>query len=227
MTQNKAKIRKAISITLTVLAVLIFACAVFVFALTAYAKSNGKQAVLFGYSFSVVMTDSMTPEIQVGELVTVKNCPIESVEIGENAVYIAQSGALKGQRIIHKVEEKDVDGEGKTFIRTRGVKEGAPLDAPVYAEAFVGIGVSHSVFLGKIVVFFSNTVNWVCLLVFLFGVWLGVRQIKKLIFYAKNGDSEGEKTAEKAVILTPENTPETAEKVDVSLKNEENSPKKH
>ena len=195
MTKSNQKAKKAISIVLTVLSVLIFVFAVCIFALSVYAKSNGKQATLFGYSFSIVLTDSMEPEIKVGELVVVKHCSIEKAQIGENAVYIAPEGhRLEGQRIIHKIIRKDQDDAG-TFIVTQGVAAGAPEDAPVYADYFVGIGVAHSAFLGAVVGFFSNTLNWIFLAVFLFGIWLAVRQIRKLISYSKPETAQEEEGA--------------------------------
>ena len=197
MIKNNTKRNKAVSIVLTVLSVLIFVFAVCVFALSVYAKSNGKQAA-FGYSFSLVLTDSMSPEIKVGELVAVKHGSIERAQIGENAVYIAPEGhLLEGQRIIHKIIKKGTDERG-TYVITQGVASGAPEDAPVYAEDFVGIGVAHSAFLGAIVGFFSNTLNWVFLTVFLFGIWLAVRQIRKLIAYTKPEQDEGAPPSERS-----------------------------
>lgn len=198
MIKNNTKRNKAVSIVLTVLSVLIFVFAVCVFALSVYAKSNGKQAAFFGYSFSLVLTDSMSPEIKVGELVTVKHGSIERAQIGENAVYIAPEGhLLEGQRIIHKIIKKGTDERG-TYVITQGVAAGAPEDAPVYAENFVGIGVAHSAFLGAIVGFFSNTLNWVFLSVFLFGIWLAVRQIRKLIAYTKPEQDEDAPSSERS-----------------------------
>lgn len=198
MIKNNTKRNKAVSIVLTVLSVLIFVFAVCVFALSVYAKSNGKQAAFFGYSFSLVLTDSMSPEIKVGELVTVKHGSIERAQIGENAVYIAPEGhLLEGQRIIHKIIKKGTDERG-TYVITQGVAAGAPEDAPVYAENFVGIGVAHSAFLGAIVGFFSNTLNWVFLAVFLFGIWLAVRQIRKLIAYTKPEQDEDAPSSERS-----------------------------
>ena len=159
MIKNNTKRNKAVSIVLTVLSVLIFVFAVCVFALSVYAKSNGKQAAFFGYSFSLVLTDSMSPEIKVGELVAVKHGSIERAQIGENAVYIAPEGhLLEGQRIIHKIIKKGTDERG-TYVITQGVAAGAPEDAPVYAENFVGIGVAHSAFLGAIVTLYGDNMK--------------------------------------------------------------------
>lgn len=188
--QKSYKLKKAVSITVTVLSVLIFVFALCVFAVTMYAKSSGKQATLFGYSFSIVQTGSMVPEINVGELVVVKHCAIEEAQIGDNVVYLsdgAEYPQLKGQRIIHKVVEKNEDA---LTLRTQGVANATPDRQVIDAQSFVGIGVAHSAFWGAIIGFFSNTWNWIFLAVFLFGIWLGVRQIKKLVSYTKEGAEE-------------------------------------
>ena len=104
---------------------------------------------------------------------------------------------FEGQRIIHKIIKKGTDERG-TYVITQGVAAGAPEDAPVYAENFVGIGVAHSAFLGAIVGFFSNTLNWVFLSVFLFGIWLAVRQIRKLIAYTKPEQDEDAPSSERS-----------------------------
>ena len=189
MAKNSAKLKKAVSIALTVLSVLVFVFAAFVLTVAIIARSNGKQAVLFGYSFSVVLTDSMTPEIAPGELVTVKHCDISAASVGENAVFIAQSGAVKGERVIHKIIETGTD-EGGFYIITQGVKAGATPDEKTHTDEFVGLGVAHSAFLGGIAVFFSRPLNWVFLIVFVFGIWLGARQIKKLVLIVKEDAQE-------------------------------------
>ncbi|MFQ7034455.1 MAG: hypothetical protein ACLRTQ_01535 [Candidatus Borkfalkia sp.] len=38
----------------------------------------------------------MTPEIGVGELVVIESTGIESVQVGQNAVFVSLSGMLKG-----------------------------------------------------------------------------------------------------------------------------------
>ena len=182
---NEKKASKAKKITswiLSAISILFLLIAAFFLIVTMVAHKKDSRAVeIFGYSFSLVQTDSMTGEIEVGELITVKMCVIDEAKVGTNAVYIASSGPLKGQQIVHKVIKADADEKG-SYIVTQGVKEGAPIDNPVYAEQFVGIAVRHSVFWGRVAKFFSTPVNWILILTLIIGIpsiyWLIMKIIK-------------------------------------------------
>ncbi len=167
---RKAKCKRILSWIVTILCIIFLLIAVFLVALCYLAIRNGSRSVeIFGYSFSIVQTDSMSPEIGVGELITVKICGIEEAEVGANAVFIETRGELTGLQIVHKVIRTDSDEKG-VFIVTKGVKEGAPEDQPVYQETFVGIAVKHSAFWGKVASFFASPVNWVLILILLIGI---------------------------------------------------------
>lgn len=186
--------KKVSSWIVTVVCIVLCVLAVIMLILTFAARKNGHRAVeIFGYSFSVVETDSMTGEIEVGELITVKICNIRDTEIGAHAVYIASEGSLAGRQIVHKVVETGIDEKG-FFIITKGVKEGAPLDKPIYEadNRFVGIAVSHSVFFGKVAEFFSSPENWILLLALLVGVPCVYAAIKLVVRYA--GEAKREKS---------------------------------
>ena len=194
--KTKSKAEKIASGIITGISILFLVIAIFFLIVTLVARGNGRRAVsIFGYSFSIVQTDSMTGEIEVGELITVKICGIERAEVGMNAVYIASSGQLKGQQIVHKVIQTDVDEKG-AYIVTQGIKEGASVDAPVHSEQFVGIAVSHSRFWGSVMRFFGTPVNWLLILVILVGI-PGIYMLVKLIIrYSKEAKEEKNNTDE-------------------------------
>lgn len=188
--KNKKKASQILSWVVTGISILLLVIAAFFLIVTLVAKKNDSRAVsIFGYSFSIVQTDSMTGEIEAGELITVKLCTIEKVEIGSNAVYIAASGELMGQQIVHKVIEVNEQGG---YIITQGVKEGAPVDDPVYAEQFVGIAVSHSMFWGKIANFFATPFNWILILAIVVGLPCIYTLIKLIVKYSKEVKEERE-----------------------------------
>ena len=93
---KKKKILSAVSFTL---AAVIFLLALYVFFVSLDAKSKNKPVEFFGRSFVIVLTDSMTPEIGVGELVVIESTGIESVQVGQNAVFVCRSGLLKGLNV--------------------------------------------------------------------------------------------------------------------------------
>ena len=194
LTKPKSRAEKIGSGIVTGISVLFFVLALFFLISTVVAHKKGNRSVeLFGYSFSIVQTDSMTGEIEVGELITVKICGIEQAEVGTNAVYIAQDGPLKGQQIVHKVIEVATDEQGR-YIITQGVKEGASVDDPVYGQQFVGIAVSHSVFWGKIARFFSTPINWLLIIVIIIGIPGIYELIKLIVRYSKEVKKEKEES---------------------------------
>lgn len=191
-TKNKKTASQILSWIVTGISILLLVIAAFFLIVTLVAKKNDSRAVsIFGYSFSIVQTDSMTGEIEVGELITVKLCGIDKAEIGSNVVYTASSGPLKGQQIVHQVIEISSDKEDYHII-TQGVKEGAPVDDPVYADQFVGIVVRHSLFWGKIAKFFATPFNWILIVVLIVGLPCIYTLIKLVIKYSKEVKKERE-----------------------------------
>jgi len=186
---KSAKVKKILSIVFTVLAGIIFLFAVFVFIVTVKAKAENKSPEFFGYSFSIVVTDSMTPEIEVGELISVRTCDISEVEVGDNAVFIKVGGPLDGKRIVHKCIETGKDENGD-YIITQGVKQFADIDGKTYAENFVGICTSHSAFLGGVATFFTRVENWIFLLVSGVAVFIGVKAVKTILSAVKEKNGE-------------------------------------
>ena len=188
--KQSGRAKKIISLIVTGISILFLLLALFFLIVSFVAKKRDSRAVeIFGYSFSLVQTDSMTGEIEVGELITVKICEIEEAEVGANAVYIASDGPLKGQQIVHKVIKADTDEKG-SYIVTQGVKAGAPIDNPVYEEQFVGIVVRHSSFWGSIAKFFATPVNWILILAIIIGVPCIYVLIRLIIRYSKEAKRE-------------------------------------
>lgn len=180
--QGKKKIGSVVKVVLTSL---LFILAICIFVVSITARINGTQPEFFGISFSIVLTDSMTPEIEVGDLVVVRRCDITEVEEGDNAVFISLSGAVKGQRIIHKVVKVGTDDEG-AYLRTQGVKTGAVIDENyVRSDNFVGVEVFHSTVLGKIVSFFSKAQNWILIAVLAALGIFAYKQVRRIIKYTK------------------------------------------
>lgn len=179
------KNKKILSIIGTILAAILFCMAVYVFVVGYVAKRNNTQPVIFGYSYFVVVSDSMTPEIEVNELIVSKAVDIDSINIGDNVVFVSLSGQWKGYPIVHKVVGKGTSN-GQTYLETQGVKQGAPVDADkVTSDNLVGIMVDQNKALGKIVVFFSNTRAVVGLFMLLILVPVIVKLVKHIIKLSK------------------------------------------
>ena len=188
---NNRKIRKhrVLSVIGLTVAGILFALAVFVFAVTAHAKRSNRIPVFFGYSFSIVMTPSMEPDIMVGELLIVKTFDIEDVEEGDVVVFTGLSGNIAGERIVHRVVEKGTDEDG-VYLITQGVNNPVPDADKVRRSNFVGISAGHSLFLGKAVTFLFRAESILFILLLAILTVIMVKQIKGIAAAVKEDKDE-------------------------------------
>jgi signal peptidase I len=191
-------IKKFLSVLGTVLTVIIFILTIFVLINAVVAKVKNRPASFFGYSFAIVVTQSMEPEIMTGDMIIFKSCSYDDVTVGDDIVFIAGEsfGQICGQSVVHKVV--DIDDSG---IQTQGVNSvtnPSPDTDRVTAENLLGICIYNSTFLGRLFTFFSKF--GVVILIALIAIPIIVKQIIKIVKLAKegngNGDSSGGNTAE-------------------------------
>ena len=98
----------------------------------------------FGYSFHIVVTDSMTPEINVGDLVIAQKTDKDNISLGDDIVFFSKDPVLRGNMVVHRVVGINEDGS----FDPQGIKIGAPIDS-YPASDIVGKVVSSNAFLGK------------------------------------------------------------------------------
>lgn len=103
---------------------------------TSIQRVRGEQPNVFGYTIYVVQTDSMTGELEVGDVILTKKT--DEYQIGSVVTYIAKSGILKGQPITHKIVDI-YEENGRQMVQTKGVKAGAPLDTPIRGDEIIGV----------------------------------------------------------------------------------------
>lgn len=202
---TKTTKKKVLSWISLILSAAIFAFALSVFIIVIRARSRGGRAELFGYSFAIVATDSMYPEIKAGDLIIVKSCKITEIKEGQNAVFIGLSGEYKDKSIVHRVVGvyHDVtDESGKQIdvcLETWGINNGSaenPLYDKdfVYADNFIGREVFHSTALGTTVLFLQRPVNWIYVLVFVLAISFAITQGIKIIKIIKNKKNKDDDT---------------------------------
>lgn len=76
----------------------------------------GETPSIFGYSFYYVLTESMEPEIEAGELILGQSVDPEELQVGDVVTYTGESGEMAGKIITHKIVEIREDA-----IITQGV----------------------------------------------------------------------------------------------------------
>ena len=182
-----------------VVSLVLFALAVLVFIMVAKAKSENRPASFFGYSFSVVASPSMEPEIMVGDLIIVKDSKIEDAKLGDWVVYVKEDGVMAGQFIVHEVVAVFEDEKG-VAITTRGINNDSDDALPVHSNNFIGHVTFVSSFLGAIVS------HWVLIVILIAAALIAVSQIKRIIVYSRQLKTE---SATEAQEEDPENNNST------------------
>lgn len=128
---------KYISISLTIFTLLLATTLVL---LSTRAKKTNKLFSVFGYSYSVVVTNSMEPDIKVGELILIKKVNyekyLEYAKVNEDVVVYYSS--MNKRFIVHQLHE--ING---SKLRLKGVNNDTPDIEFVDKDNFQGIVVAH------------------------------------------------------------------------------------
>ena len=85
-----------------------------------FAADRSPDKSLFGYRYYTVLTDSMSPEFNSGDMVFVKICGADKIEKGDIINFNPSSDS--DAYLTHRVTEKfpDYQGSGVTCFRTKG-----------------------------------------------------------------------------------------------------------
>lgn len=93
---------------------------------------NGSTKSIFGYTFRIVVTGSMEPNIKTNSLNIIKICDIEDIEVGDILCF------NYSQDIVHRVVEKTTNSDGVTVLHTKGDANEMPDSIEINSEMVVG-----------------------------------------------------------------------------------------
>lgn len=100
------------------------------FSLSIVVITNASKAgnSIFGYTFLHVLSDSMSPEFERGDVIVAQGYNGETLSVGDVVVFVAPSGANQGKTVTHRIVEVVNDGENVKY-RTKG-------DAAQFADSW-------------------------------------------------------------------------------------------
>lgn len=141
-------VKKIIKVFVSILTAVLFIVALIILILGAQANKNNKPFKIFGYSYSVVPTESMVPEINPGEFVLAYNYDFYSLKIGDDIIYYSAKNDIY---IVHRIIEISEDEEE---ITVKGINNSIEDSEKVTTNNYVGKVVKHGkIFnLGEIVI---------------------------------------------------------------------------
>ena len=143
------------------------------------ANQKGESPIIFGRSYSVVATESMSPTIEVGQIIVYKKIDFDELltkigDVRENNPIIVFVNE-RGIQVVHRAINV-VDG----LIETQGDKEDAPVDDyKINEDNLVGIvtNISKGFNIGTILLNYRNVVFVIASLIL---SYILIKQIIKL-----------------------------------------------
>lgn len=169
------KVKKILRAILNILFYLILAFLIYTSFSIVAATKRGEQPEIFGYKFYVVLTGSMKPNIEPGDLIVTKDISVNEIECGDIITFKVEG---VDSVTTHRVKEIINSEEGISFI-TQGDANNITDKDPVIGEDIQGRVVKVVPDAGKAVDFMKN--NLIIVLTVIIAIFILIIVITALI----------------------------------------------
>lgn len=173
--------KEKISVSTIVIISLFILCILYIFGSLRAAK-NHKLFYIFGYSYSVVPTDSMEPNIHVNDVTLIKNVSFDELKLEDVIVYYNDVNNIF---VVHRIKGYFDDGS----FKTKGDNNPYYDEIHITEDNYVGKVVDSGKFLGlgKVI---NNGRNLIFILLILIFVFIIVSELINIYKIAKEKQKE-------------------------------------
>ncbi len=154
------------------------------------ARISGLTPNLFGYSMFRVSSESMEPELSIGDIILVKRTDPETLKKGDIITYNGELGPVAGKQITHQIVSDPIEKDGVLHFTTRGIKPGALDDPEIDETQIVGLVLCKIPVIGALYNFFSQWYGFLAFIVILIISFSG--ELMNLIDIIRYKDQEEE-----------------------------------
>lgn len=102
-------------------------------------KVTDSNRSIAGYRIFRVITGSMEPEYDVGEVVISKEVPAKDIKVGDDIVYIGRYGEYSGKIIMHSIIAIDKDENGNYNFHAKGLHSSSVEDPQIKESQIYGV----------------------------------------------------------------------------------------
>lgn len=102
-------------------------------------KVTDSNRSIAGYRIFRVITGSMEPEYDIGEVVISKEIDPKNIKVGDDIVYLGTYGEYNGKIIMHSVIAIDTDDNGNLNFHAKGLHSSSVEDPQIKASQIYGI----------------------------------------------------------------------------------------
>ncbi|MBR3161157.1 MAG: signal peptidase I [Bacilli bacterium] len=83
-------------------------------------RVSNNKLTLGGFSIYTVVTKSMVPKYQVGDMLLSQRVDTDTIKVGDDVVYLGNTDTFNGKIITHQVIQIEGEGQNKIF-HTKGI----------------------------------------------------------------------------------------------------------
>ena len=132
--------KKAIKLVFKILyQILIVLCFILILIIVLQKVTNSNGSIA-GYRIFRVITGSMIPQYDVGEVVISKEINPNKIKVGDDIVYMGTYGEYNGKIIMHEVVRIDKDENGNnTNFHAKGLNANSIEDPQIKADQIYGV----------------------------------------------------------------------------------------
>lgn len=144
-TRSKSDIaKKILKIVLKILyQILIILCVILIIIIVLQKVSDSNRTIL-GYRIFRVVTGSMEPEYDIGEVVICKETDPNDIKVGNDIVYLGKYGEYNGKIIMHEVTGIDKDENGNLNFHAKGLHNASMEDPQIKPSQIFGVVIFKS-----------------------------------------------------------------------------------
>lgn len=135
--EGKVKINVFKLISKILYNILIIFCVILIAIIFMQKVTNSNRSVA-GYRIFRVVTGSMVPKYDIGEVVICKETDPKDIEIGDSIVYRGRNGQMSGKTIMHEVIGIDYKENGTLTFHVKGIANNEE-DPEVRTEQIYGV----------------------------------------------------------------------------------------
>ena len=141
MEDNRPKInaKKIIKTVLIILYQILVIMALILTMVIVLQRVSANNESIGGYKIFRVITGSMEPEYEVGEVVISKEVNPKDIKVGDDIVYLGRVGEYSGKIIMHNVVAIDTDENGDLIFHAKGLQSNSVEDPQIREDQIYGV----------------------------------------------------------------------------------------
>lgn len=139
-TRSKSDIiKKVAKIVFKILYQILIIICVLLIAIILLQKVSNSNKTILGYRIFRVITGSMEPEYDIGEVVICKEVDPNTIQVGNDIVYLGNFGEYKDKIIMHEVTGIDRDENNNLNFHAKGLHDASIEDPQIKVSQIFGV----------------------------------------------------------------------------------------